>query len=97
MCRRMLRPGQVTLLRVLLGIVLFSVLVAPVGVHADPAGPPDQDDPVVVVGDPHGSGDEGRGGGSGSGDGDPDDPIIDVPETHKYAIKLILLFTIYLP
>ena len=97
MCRRILRPGQVPLLGVLLGVVLFSVLATPAGVQADPLNPPDQDDPVVVVEESGGPDDGGRGGGTGSGDGDPDDPIIDVPEMHRYAIKLILLFTTYLP
>ncbi len=100
MCRRILRPGQVPLLHLLLGVVLFSVLAAPVGVLADPvdpADPPDPNDPGVGGGEPDEPGDEVRGGSGGSGDGDPDDPIIDVPEMHNYVIWLMLLFTTYLP
>ena len=97
MCRRILRPKQVPLLWVLLGVVLFSVLAAPMVAKASDGEIPDNHGATYGVKDPVDPEDGSGGGGSGSGEGDPDDPIIDLPEVHKFAVKLILLFTIYLP
>ncbi len=97
MCRRILRREQTPPLWVVLGVVLVSLLATSVAALAGSDEVPDNDGSTVIVSGGAGPDDECLGGGTGSGDGDPDDPIIDVPMAHRVAVKLVLLFTIYLP